>query len=223
MLKEKWFSSRLGFVGGFIILLLPFVLIACGGEAATLGANQTTGVTNVTTVSSNSPTPAVVKQTQVPSPAPTTTQPPVASKTITKPTSSTGSSKAPKNGEEACALVTKEEASALLEVVVDQLKPEATTGFSCNYYVGEQLILQVFFEKVKGSKSLVDSYKIIYPDAQLIPGVGDYNWWSAESGRFELFQGSSNFDLVMLSGETNKAKLLEQATQLAQLVISRIK
>jgi hypothetical protein len=172
-------------------------------------------VAKQTTAAINDPTAPVTSATV----SKTTTE--VAKATI-KPANTTGNSKAPKSGEEVCALLTKEEASTVLGLVVDKMVPGSTTGYSCDYYVGEKLILQVFFEKVKGSKSLVDSDKFIYPDATLISGVGDYNWWSAESGRFELFQGSSNFDIVILSGEADKTKLLEQATKVAQLVISQL-
>lgn len=225
MLKEKSFFSRLNLLGGCSLLLLPCLLLACGEEAATPVANQATAVTNVTTGSSISPGQPVLTQPQVSAQVvpETTTQPPVPSKATAKPASNTGSGKAPKSGEDTCALVTKEEASTALGLVLDKAVPGSSTGFSCNYYAGENLLLQVFFEKVKGGKSLIDSDKFIYPDAKLISGVGDYNWWSAASGRFELLQGSSNFDIVMLSGETNKTKLLDQATKVAQLVISQIK
>ena len=225
MLKEKSVLSRLNLLGGCFLLILPFMLLACGEEAATPVTNQTTAVANATNVSPVSPGKPVVTQSQVSvqATAGVTTTAAVPSKATIKPAISAASGKAPSSGEAACALVTNEQASAVLGVVLDRSVPDSRTGFSCNYYAGEQLLLQVFFEKVKGGRSLIDSHKLIYPDAKLISGVGDYNLWSAESGRFDLLQGSSNFDIVILSGETDKAKLLDQATKVAQLVISQIK
>lgn len=222
MLKENLFSSRLTlFGGGILIILLPFLVLACGEGVG----NQSTVATNVTTGSSNSNSVSVGKPTvtQSQTPAQDTSQGTIASKVTTKAAISSKSGKAPNSGEEVCALLTKEQASTALGIGLDRTVPQSTTGFNCNYYAGENLLLQVFFEKDNGGKSLIDSHKFIYPDAKLISGVGDYNSWSAEFGRFELLQGSSNFDIVMLSGETDKTKLLDQATQVAQLVISQIK
>ncbi len=217
------FFSRLDIFGGGFVLLLPFLLLACGDDAASAVTNQTTAAIPATTVSSPLPAQTGVTPSQVGIKATTQSAAPSKATTTSKPAPGVVSGKAPTSGEDTCALVSKEQASAALGVVLDKAVPQSTTGFVCNYYVGEQLLLQVFFEKIKGGKSLIDSHKFIYPDAKLISGVGDYNWWSAESGRFELLQGTSNFDIVMLSDTTDRAKLLDQATKVAQLVISQIK
>ncbi len=217
MSKEKSFYSRLNLLSYCLILILPLILLACGDATTStfLAPNPTIATVSPGTNSSSSLAARTI--------AKTTNGVVIPSKTPGTPINTSGGSKAPKSGEEMCAMITKEEAAAILGIVVDKTNPNSGTGFRCNYYSGENLFMQVGFEEGEANKGVLDATKFIYADARQIPGVGDYNLWSGDSGRFEILQGSSYFVVVILSGEMDKIKLLDQATKVAQLVVSKIK
>src|SRR5690242_4797973 len=138
MLKENSFFNRLKLLGGCFFLLMPCLLMACGAEAPTSIAIQITPAPKLTTGSSstvgkpgNSQARTSVQSTNgISTPS---------NNTATKPASSAAGGKAPKSGEDTCALVTKEEASTALGLVLDHTLPGSSTGFSCDYYAAEQL------------------------------------------------------------------------------------
>jgi hypothetical protein len=192
------------------ILGLAILLAACGGAAAT--------PTTLPLATSAPPPAATVASSQAAVPTVPAASAPAGGTTASN-------TKAPTTSAAVCALLTADEAGAALGTPIDAAVPG--TQSACNYSGGGALLLQLQVVSTAASQLVLADYKLLSPDAQVVPGIGDANFWAVNSaaGRFDILQGKIYFAIVVLnidSGVPDAAKLLASAQQIAHIVLGRL-